>query len=90
VAKVRGRNTDLLSGVLRIFLSCVEKVLHMCCPVAPENARLGAVTFVHQFGSALNGNLRFHCCVIDGVSSAGEETLWFDQAVITPEAIAKV
>ncbi len=31
-----------------------------------------------------------HCCVIDGVFSAGEEALRFDQAIITPEAIAKV
>ena len=27
-----------------------------CCPDAPADARLGAVTFVHRFDSALNGN----------------------------------
>ena len=57
---------------------------------APDHARLGAVNFVHRFGSALNGNIHFHCCVIDGVFSAEDETLRFDEAAITPEAIAQV
>lgn len=68
----------------------VEKALQSCCPDAPDPARLGAVTFVHRFGSALNGNLHFHCCVIDGLFSAEDEALRFDEAAITREAIAKV
>ena len=84
------RDGDLLNCVLRIFLNSVEKALLSCCPDAPDNARLGAVTFVHRFGSALNGNLHFHCCVIDVLFSAVDEALRFDQAIITPEAIAKV
>ncbi len=83
-------DADLLIGVLRIFLSYMEKALHTCCPAAPEQARPGAVTFVHRFGSALNGNIHFHCYVIDGVFSAGEGALRFDQAIISREAIAKV
>jgi hypothetical protein len=31
-----------------------------------------------------------HCCVIDGVFSAGDEALRFDEAAITREAIGKV
>ena len=31
-----------------------------------------------------------HCCVIDGVFSAEDEALRFDEAVITPEVIARV
>ena len=50
------RDADLLNRVLRIFLNSVEKALQSCCPDTPEHARLGAVTFVHRFGSALNGN----------------------------------
>ena len=50
------RDADLLNRILRIFLDSVEKALHACCLDAPDNARLGAVTFVHRFGSALNGN----------------------------------
>ena len=83
-------DADLLNRVLRIFLDSVEKALQSCCLDAPDCARLGAVTFVHRFGSALNGNIHLHCCVIDGVFSAENEALRFDEAAITPETIAKV
>ena len=36
------------------------------------------------------GNTRLHCCVIDGVFSAEDEALRFDQTILTPEPIAKV
>ena len=84
------RDADLPNRVLQIFLDSVEKALQACCLDAPDDVRLGAVTFVHRFGSALNGNIHFHCCVIDGVFSTENETLRFDEAAITPEAIAKV
>ena len=84
------RDADLLNRVLRIFLNSAEKALLLCSPDAPDHARLGAVTFVHWFGSALNGHIHFHCCVIDGVFSAEGEALRFHQAIVTREAIAKV
>lgn len=37
-----------------------------------------------------NPVIHFHCCVIDGVFSTEDETLRFDEAAITPEAIAQV
>ena len=55
------RDADLLNRVLRIFLNSVEKALLLCSPDAPDHARLGAVTFVHRFGSALNDHIHFHC-----------------------------
>ncbi|MEE9355602.1 MAG: transposase zinc-binding domain-containing protein [Methylococcaceae bacterium] len=84
------RDADLLNRVLRIFLDSVEKALHSCCPNAPDNARLGAVTFVHRFGSALNGNIHFHCCVIDGLFSSEGEDVRFDEAALTAEVITTV
>lgn len=84
------RDSDLLKRVLRIFLYSVEKALQSCCPDAPDPARLGAVSFVHRFGSALNGNIHFHCCVIDGVFSVEEEALRFNKAAITSETIMRV
>jgi hypothetical protein len=51
------RDAGLLNSVLRIFLNRVEKALHSCCPDASDHSRLGAITFVHRFGSALNGNI---------------------------------
>ena len=84
------RDADLLNRVLRNFLNSVENALQSCCADAPDHARLGAVTFVHRFGSVLNGNIHFHCCVIDGVFSAEDEAVRFHDTTITTEAIAKV
>lgn len=83
------RDAGQLNRVLQIFLNCVEKALQSCDLNAPDPARLGAVTFVHRFGSALNGNIHFHCCVIDGVFSAEGEALRFHPATVTGGAIAK-
>ncbi|MEE9395870.1 MAG: transposase [Methylococcales bacterium] len=84
------RDVDVLNRVLRIFLNSVQKALHSCCPDAPEHARLGAVTFVHRFGSALNGNIHFHCCIIDGVFSTKDDAVQFDKAALTSEVITGV
>ena len=39
-------------------------------PGSGPGARLGAVAFIHRFGSTLNAHLHFHCVVIDGVFDA--------------------
>jgi len=44
----------LIGPVLRIFLEAAEDRLKASSPDAPADARFGAVTFVHRFGSALN------------------------------------
>jgi hypothetical protein len=67
----------LIGPVLRIFLEAVEDRLKASSPGAPPEARFGAVTFVHRFGSALNANLHFHCAIIDGVFSAQDEGVRF-------------
>jgi DNA-directed RNA polymerase subunit RPC12/RpoP len=69
------RQSKLVNPVPRIFLAEVEVALRASSPDAPSGARFGAVTFVHRLGSALNANLHFRCCVIDGVFSAEEEGL---------------
>lgn len=81
---------DLLNRVVRIFLNSVEQALHSCCPDAPVHSRLGAITFVHRFGSALTGNIPFHGCRIDGLFSPESEAVRFDEAVINAQAIVKV
>jgi len=80
----------LVNPVLRIFLAEVEAALRSCSLDAPREARFGAVTFVHRFGSALNAHLHFHCCVIDGLFSANEEGLRFHPAGLTDQALAQV
>ncbi len=46
-----------VTAVLTIFLRVVEPVLRERAPGAAPKARLGAVSFVHRFGSALNEHL---------------------------------
>ncbi len=38
------------------------------------SARIGAVAFIHRFGSSLNEHVHFHCCVIDGVFAPALKT----------------
>jgi hypothetical protein len=53
-----------------LFLRVVEQCLRAHSPGAGTTARLGAVAFIHRFGSTLNPHLHFHCVVIDGVFDA--------------------
>ena len=64
------RDADLHGDALRLFLRAVEQCLRAHGPGAGSTARLGAVVFVHRFGSSLNAPLHFHCVVIDGVFDA--------------------
>jgi hypothetical protein len=84
------RDPAALRAVLHIVLRVVEGWLRerSCC----TRGRLGAVSFVQRFGSALNAHVHFHCCVIDGVFTAGEgEQGQFCKAgAPTPEELAAV
>jgi hypothetical protein len=81
---------ELVNQVLRIFLEEVEKALLACTQGAPAGARFGAVSFIHRFGSALNSNRHFHCCVIEGLFSTAGERLRFHPAKTTATAIDRV
>jgi hypothetical protein len=52
---------------LRLFLRVVEQRLRARIPGSGPTARIGAVAFIHRFGSTQNTNLPFHCVVIEGV-----------------------
>jgi hypothetical protein len=58
---------EALNSALRIFLDEIERHLRAHSPGAGPKARIGAVAFVHRFGSSLNQHTHFHVCVIDGV-----------------------
>ncbi len=61
------RDPDLQGAALRLFLRAVEQCLRARSADAGPAARIGAVAFIHRFGSALNAHLHFHCVVLDGV-----------------------
>jgi len=61
------RDTALQGAVLRILLRGVERCLREHSPGCGTAARIGAVAFIHRFGSSLNEHTHFHCCIVDGV-----------------------
>jgi hypothetical protein len=84
------RDPEALSAVLHILLRVIEAALRERSRCA--SGRLGAVSFVQRFGSALNAHVHFHCCVIDGVFAAGEDgqVYFHEAATLTPEDLATV
>ena len=61
------RDTALQGAVLRILLRGVERCLREHSPGCGTAARIGAVAFIHRFGSSLNEHTHIHCCIVDGV-----------------------
>ena len=53
--------------MLRIFVRAVRSTLCGASPDAPRDAPLGALSFLHRFGSSLNTHFHFHAVVLDGV-----------------------
>jgi hypothetical protein len=60
--------------VLRIFLRVIAQSLQSRSPGAAQVDKaaqhIGAIAFIHRFGSSLNGHVHFHVCVVDGVFEA--------------------
>ena len=65
------RDGAVLGIVPRIFLRVIAQTLqtHSAGSANVEKAALhiGAVSFIHRFGSNLNGSVYSHVCVVDGV-----------------------
>jgi hypothetical protein len=65
------RDGAVFNLVQRIFLRVISQSLkdHCAGAASADKAALhiGAVAFIHRFGSSLNGPVHFHVCVVDGV-----------------------
>lgn len=61
------RDADLRGAASLRFLRTVESSLRAHSPNSGPAVRLGAVTFLHRFGSTLNVDRNFHCVVINSV-----------------------
>ncbi len=62
------RDADLSGAVLRILLRVIRGELRTSVRgTVPADARLGAVSFLHRFGSGLNPHPHFHLAVTDGL-----------------------
>jgi hypothetical protein len=68
------RDGAVLNMVLRIFLRVIGQSLQSNSPgsaqVDKAALHIGALAFIHRFGSSLNGHVHFHVCVVDGVFEA--------------------
>jgi hypothetical protein len=66
------RDAALQGAVLHIFLRAVERCLREHSPGCGTSAHIGAVAFIHRFGSSLNEHVHFHCCIVDGVFESAD------------------
>ena len=69
---VLGDRPKAVAAVTRIFLAEIEKLLcsNHATPPSPR-PRVGAVSFLHRFGSGLNRHAHLHAAVTDGVFLPG-------------------
>ena len=65
------RDGAVLNMVLRISLRVIAQSLQRKSPGAANvnkaTLHIGAIAFIHRFGSSLNGHVHFHVCVVFGV-----------------------
>jgi hypothetical protein len=65
------RDGAVLGMVLRIFLRVIAQTLQANSPGAANADKaalhIGAVAFIHRFGSSLNELVHLHVCAVDGV-----------------------
>ena len=78
------RDGAVLNMVLRIFLRVIAQSLQSNSPGAANVDKtvlhIGAIAFIHRFGSSLNEHVHFHVCVVDGVFEATESGIIFHPA----------
>jgi hypothetical protein len=88
------RDGAVLNMVLRIFLRVIAQSLSANCPgaavVNKAAQHIGAVAFIHRFGSSLNGHVHFHVCVVDGVFEEVPGIIFHPASAIDASAVAQV
>jgi hypothetical protein len=58
----------LVGRILAVLLRIIRGALREAGPDAPPDAALGAVSFLHRFGSSLNPHLHLHLVVVVATS----------------------
>ena len=91
-------DAELQNAVLHSFLHGIEQGLRQSLPTNGGTPRdthpdthIGAVVFIHRFGSLLNAHLHFHGVMIDGVFREEEAgRLHFLETRLTAEQMARL
>jgi hypothetical protein len=60
----------MISAMRRIVVNVVEQALRHLSGCGHTKARFSAISTLHRFGSSLNPQVHFHCCVTGGLFSA--------------------
>ncbi|MBL8491950.1 MAG: transposase [Rhodocyclaceae bacterium] len=76
--------------MLHSFLRCIEQGLLQGIVESDGKARIGAVVFIHRFGTLINAHLHFHAIAIDGAAFGEDaETLRREEVHPTREAMQR-
>ncbi len=88
------RDGAVLNMVLRIFLRVIAQTLQTHSPgavnVDKATLHIGAVAFIHRFGSSLNEHVHFHVCAVDGVFEEVPGIVFHPASAIDETAVAQV
>lgn len=77
---------SILQAILKIVIDEITK--RLIISAAKPGGKIGAVSFIQQFGNTLNFHPHFHLIVADGLFSTEGEQLLFHEASLTPDDIA--
>ena len=88
------RDGAVLNMVLRILLRVIAQSLQTHSPgavnVDKATLHIGAVAFIHRFGSSLNEHVHFHVCAVDGVFEEVPGIAFHPASAIDETAVAQV
>lgn len=82
---------DRASAMLGIVLRAIEAQVRRSCPQAPKDARIGAVAWIHRFGSTLNPHTHIHIVATDSVYALDDnaELTFYDAVDLHAETAAQ-
>lgn len=75
-------NPKLTNGLLNIFIKAIES--YQIKRSKFKNAKVGTITFIQRFGSALNLNVHFHTLITDGVYILQKDQTYQFQPLSSP------
>jgi hypothetical protein len=80
---VLSHNQKLSNELLKIFIRTIESYQRK--RIKNKNAKIGAITFIQRFGSALNLNVHFHTLITDGVYLPQKDQTYLFQRLPHPK-----